>query len=249
MAGIYRFHNKFHATSHHTITGHGHDGGSDPIGSIVEPFQGIFYNILTDNDRSFSITTNSVEWWTAYTLLTQLSGNWAPSLSLYNTVNSLSDNWNLGYNGYLSFRANSGSYDSVYATVCANSASWNDPFFMYTNRAQEYTRSKTFSGTNLTYISQLSSVDWDLDSNQVTFFSMLSDTFFNNPSNIKKGGTYFLSLSHSGKSRRAYFDTAYRFNRELIYTGFVDLSAFSRVNVDFISDGTLMYGDIIYYLE
>lgn len=249
MAGIYRFHDKFHRSSHHSVTGYGIDGGSDPIATSLEPFQGIFYTVLTDNSRSFSINTNSFQWWLAYNLLTQLSGNWAPTLSLYNTVNSLSDNWNLGYDAYLLFRANSGSYDSIYATVNANSASWNDPFIMYTNRAQEYTHSKTFSGTDLTYIGTTSSVDWNLDINQVTFFAMLSDTFFNNPGNIKKGGTYFLSLSHGGNERRAFFDTAYRFNTSLIYTGFINLSGYSRVNIDFISDGTLMYGDIIYYLE
>lgn len=254
MAGVYTFHNKYHRSSHHSITGFGLDGGTDPIASYNEPFLGIFYNTLTDNNRSFVIQTDSYQWWLAYNIVNTLSGNWAPTLSLYTTVNSLSDLWNLGYTGYLTLQANSATYESVFTTVCANSAAWSEPNIMFTNRVQEYTHSKTFSGTNLTYVTGLSTVDWDVSLNQVTFFALLSDTFINNPTNLKKGGTYVLSLSQNNLSpllsgRSVYFSTAYRFPIALNYTGVINLSSYRTAVISFLCDGTLMYGDIIFYLE
>jgi len=251
MAGSFTFHNKLHRASHHTLTGTGvPDAGLDPIASMEEPFMGTFYTILPDLSGNLVITSNSFDWWSTWYTVNALSGNWAPTLSLYTTINSLSNNWNFGYSGYLNYSNLSGLYVSVYTTVRTYSGEWNSPFIMYTNRAQQYTRSKTFSGTDLTITTAPSTVSWDLDYNQVTFITLTGDVRFLNPTNRRKGGTYILSIKQdvSGNHDIA-FDSAYRFNGTIDLTGVINLSAGGRTVISFVSDGLLLYGDRVFYSE
>lgn len=251
MAGTFKFHNKLHRTSHYTVPADiGYDDASDPIASQEFPFYGIFYNTLTDAAGTYSINTNSYEWWSAFSTIKANSANWANSDSLYQTVNALSAGWSLGYNGYLTFNAVSANFVSTYTTVRDNSASWYSEFTMYTNIAQEFTRAKTFSGTNITYDASfpgLSVMSWNLEDNQVTFAGVTGSTFFNNPTNIKAGGTYVLNISTNSPGLSAIFGTAYRLSNNLINTRTINLSTFNRVILDFVSDGTLMFGNPTYY--
>lgn len=258
MAGSFTFHNKLHRASHHTLSGTGlPDAGLDPIASESQPFLGTFYALLQDSNGQLTIKTNSYQWWSVFTTVSSTSAIWAPTLSLYNTVNSLSSSWTLGYSGYLSYRPASGLYTSVYTTVCAFSGEWNSPYIMFTNVAQEYTASKTFSGTNLKYNGVATyqtnqtypTVDWDLDRNQVTFVTLTANTIFNNPTNMRRGGIYTLNITQSaGGNCDALFRTAYRFNSTIALTGVISLSANSRTIIHFVSDGNLMYGDRTYYI-
>ena len=251
MAGTFKFHSKLHRANHHTATTSiAPDAGLDPIASQQLPFLGIFYNILTDNNRTFNIPTNSLEWWSTYRTVNSLSANWANTRSLYTTVLSLSDDWNTGYVGYTVFNPNSASYTSVYTTVRTYSAEWNSPYVMYMNEVQEYTASKTFSGTNLTNFTAPSSVIWDLNYNQSTFLTMNNSYFITNPQNLKKGGTYILTcIQTSIGGKDAVFDTAYRFNGTPLLEGIIDQAPGARTVITFVSDGTLMYGDVTKYLE
>jgi len=249
MAGNYAFHNKYHNASHYTVSGFGVEGGSDPIASNDFPFLGIFHNIVTDQPRSFAFASNSLEWFLAYNTISTLSSIWAPTDSLYETVRALSAQWNDGFSGYVSYAPASARFISVYDTVNALSSNWFNEYTMYTNRAQEYTQSKTFSGTNLTITIPPSTVEWNVQSNQITFFQMASSTFFKNPTNIKNGGTYAIVLSTNTTSISAFFDTTYRLSNALRYTRTINLSGYSKVVLDFVSDGTLMFCNPTYYLE
>lgn len=257
MAGTFKFHSKFHRASHHTLSGTNvPEQGLDPIASERFPFQGIFYNTLTDRLRTFNLQTNSYDWWAAYSTVRSLSSNWAPTLSLYNTVTSLSNNWNLGYDAYLTFRANSAQYETTYTTICGNSAAWNSPYFMFTNIAQEYTAAKTFSGTDLSAVNVegLETVYWNLENNQSTFYTLTAPVFFENPTSGKKGGLYTLTLLQDAVGGHDIsFNTAYRFNNivpgDPVTTGVINLTPNYRTVITFVSNGLLMFGDVTTYPE
>lgn len=253
MAGTFKFHSKLHRASHHTVSGTNvPDAGLDPIASLAYPFLGVFYNILTDRFRSFNIQTNSFEWWSGYSTVNTLSSNWAPTLSLYNTVTSLSDNWDLGFVGYTQLNTTSGRYENVSTVVETYSANWNSPFILYTNVVGEYTTSKTFSGTNLTISPATSTIDWNLDDNQVTFCTLTMPVTCNNPTNQKNGGIYTLVFQQdSDGNYEVRFSTAYRFNNIVpgypLTGGIVNLQPNYTTVITFVSNGVLMFGDVTYY--
>lgn len=251
MAGTFKFHSKLHRASHHTAPSITiPDSNTDPIASEELPFKGVFYTILTDSAGSYNIPTNSFEWWSTYNTVNTLSGNWANTRSMYTTINTLSDNWNNAYVAYTVFQANSSKYESVYTTVSTFSAQWNIPGVMYLNVAQEYTASKTFSGTNLANNNSPLTLSWDLNTDQCTFITMISSYFVSNPLNMKKGGTYVLTcIQPSVSGNDAFFDTAYRFNDTPLQSGIIDIRPNRRTVITFVSDGTLMYGDVTKYFE
>jgi hypothetical protein len=171
-------------------------------------------------------------------------------------VTSLSNNWNLGYDAYLTFRSNSAQYETTYTTICGNSAAWNSPYFMFTNIAQEYTAAKTFSGTDLIAVNVggIDTVYWDLDNNQSTFYTLTAPIFFENPTKAKKGGLYTLTFVQDAVGGRdVTFNTAYRFNGVVpgdpVTTGIVNLTPNYRTVITFVSNGLLMFGDVTNYPE
>lgn len=249
MAGNFTFHNKFHRANHHSLSSFDIlDSGFDPIASQRHPFLGVFYNRLTDNERTYSIDTDSYQWWSAYTTVGTFSANWMLTLPVYTTVNTLSDNWNLGYNSYLNLRANSGSWMSVYTTVCAYSAEWGSPYLMFTNKVQEYTHAKTFSGQNLKTVGLgLSSYDWNLDYQQVAFATITGDCFFYNPveGTAINGGIYTLVIKQAGRYE-VTFDSLYRFNDRPRLNDIVNRSLSGITVINFIAINDLLYGDVTF---
>jgi hypothetical protein len=206
MAGYFRLHNKFHRSSHHSLSGTDTvDGGSDPIASKDLPFNGIFYNNLTDQKRTYNISTNSYDWNNVYVTVNALSADWNLAKTTYTTVCANSANWNKGYNSYLTTKSLSSKWESVYTTVCANSAAWSDAqFILLTNKVQENTRSKTFKGYDLT-VNQDKTVNWDLDIAQVAFLTLNeNDVFLKNPlpSSMKRGGLYNLYVLNNFKKSK-----------------------------------------------
>jgi len=197
MAGRFTFHNKFHRSNHHSISGLDTiDSGLDPIASQAAPFMGIFYNILTDSLRTFSIQTDSYQWWSAFTTMGSYSGRWMNTWNLYSTVSSLSDNWNAGFTAYTHFNSISNLYVNLFTTISTFSASWGSPYLMFTNRTQEYTHAKTFSGQDLYPIDrrntqlitdlatvnfEISTYEWNLNEQQVSFLT-LKKSLFESPS-------------------------------------------------------------------
>jgi hypothetical protein len=246
MAGTIRFHDKFHRSSHHSLTGTDiQDKGLDPIASKNEPFQGIFYNTLTDQNRSYTINSNSFFWHNAYVTVAALSSNWDSIGTTYATVNALSSNWNSGYSAYVSLNPLSANFEETYNLVNANSAIWGDPNIMFTNKVQENTRSKTFSGYPLA-INVDSTVNWDLDVAQVAFLTLTQNlTVVNPPQNtIKRGGIYTLYLIQGNAGNyTAYFGTAYRFPLGDNISTNMNKTLSGVTIVNFISDGVLLFGD------
>ena len=165
--------------------------------------------------------------------------------STYTTVNSLSNNWNLGFNGYLTFLPNSAKYESAYTTLNTFSASWNNEYIMYLNVVQEYTKSKTFSGTDLPVVDPLS-VNWDLDSNQVTFITLMSSVSVNNPLNMKRGGLYTMVVKQSSAGGKdIQFDTCYRFPGTIFRNNIVYQDPYTVTVINFLCDGAVMFGDVV----
>lgn len=257
MAGRYTFHNKFHRSNHHSVSALDTiDSGLDPIASISHPFVGVFYNLLTDTERSFSIESNSLEWWSAYTTMVSYSATWMLTRSLYTTVSSLSDNWNDGYTAYTHFNYLSNLLVSLYTTVCTYSAEWGSPYLMFTNRVQQYTHAKTFSGQNLqpigTNFYETTTYNWDLNTQQVAYIYLKdSNIFVKNPTATSKvnGGLYSLVITQPINTQAVYnveFDTQYRFNdRDTVKD--VVLYALSGITmINFICIDGLMYGDVVH---
>jgi hypothetical protein len=251
MAVRFTPHNKFHAANHHTLSSSRIvDSALDPIASFEHPFLGIFYNRLTDERRTYTHDTNSYLWWSAYTTIQTFSSNWMPDLSLWTTVNSLSDEWNLGYNSYLNLKTLSSRWESVYTTVNTYSAEWGSPFLMLTNVVQEYTVAKTFSGQTLG-LATVSTFDWNLDIQQVAFINVDRDIFINNPDeeSIINGGLYTLIIRQYNDGvfpggNKVEFDTNYRFNdrgriKNIISQG---LSAMTIIN--FLAVDGILFGDV-----
>lgn len=247
MAGFHRLHNKFHRSSHHTLTGTDTvDGGSDPIASEQLPFNGIFYNNLTDQFRTYNILTNSYDWNSVYVTVNTLSSDWGLIKTTYTTVNTKSANWDKGFSAYTTLKEVSSNYNSVYNTVCANSAAWSESeFILYTNRVQENTRSKTFKGYNLTAYDN-NTVDWNLNIAQVAFLNLdKPELFLNNPlpSSMKKGGIYNLHVyqKNSVGGYDLYFGDKYLFPLTSESTLNYSPSGFTIFN--FFCDGEYMHGD------
>lgn len=257
MAGTFTVHNKFHRSNHYTLSSVVVDSGMDPIASKQYPFLGVFYNIITDQQRTFFIPTNSYEWWSAYTTMSSFSANWMKTQTLYTTVCTLSDNWNLGYNSFTSLCAASGLYDSAFTTVCAYSGSWGSPFLMFTNKVQEFTHAKTFSGVDLygedpVNPGDLRSFTWDLDTQQVAFIRVKEDIFIENPieESIINGGLYTLVLSQDNTGlanvgHQVSFDTNYRFNSTLNFNDIVSKGLSAVTVINFIAVNSVMYGDVV----
>ena len=245
MAGIFRLHNKFHRSSHHTLSSTlTQDQGNDPIASKNEPFQGIFYNTLTDQDFSYTISTNSYDWWSVYSTVNSFSANWDTIGTTFGTVCALSAIWNLGYSAYETLRPVSASYNSAYSTVYANSANWGDPNLLYTNRVQENTKSKTFQGYQLNSIGN--TVEWNLDIAQVAFLNVTQSLTVLNPvaGTTKRGGLYTIYIiQENGGNHDVNFDSSYKFPVGTTIHASI-LKPLSGVTIiNFISDGNLMFGD------
>ena len=253
MAGNFTFHNKFHRANHHTLSSFDIiDSGFDPLASKKYPFLGIFYNTLTDKDRTFLIDTDSFQWWSAFTTVETFSSNWMLTRSVWTTVNNLSTNWNLGYNAYLNLFAFSGYWMSVYTTVCAYSAEWGSPYLMFTNKVQEYTHAKTFSGQTLG-MATVSSYDWNLDLQQVAFINLTQDSFINNPDEdtIKNGGLYTLVIKQKNNGiapngHNVEFDTLYRFNDRPRLNDIINKTLSGITVINFLAINEVLYGDVTF---
>lgn len=247
MAGFFRLHNKFHRSSHHTLSSTSVlDQGLDPIASQQEPFNGIFYNTLTNQQGTYEIPTNSYEWYSTYATVCALSSNWNLIETVYSTVCANSANWNNAYSAYSTLCAASANWDSTYSTVCANSANWANEYVLYTNRVQENTRSKTFSGYNLT-INGDNTVDWNLDIAQVAFLKLDRNVTIKNPipSTMKNGGLYNLYVvqGYPSGGYSLTFESNYLFPVGVNIATDINFALSGTTIFNFFCDSSFMYGE------
>ena len=183
-------------------------------GLSVNTIQSI-YAAITAN-----VFTNSQQWFEMYTNINGLSAVYGLYPTVSTTVNTYSGYWNLGYNFYSSLNTLSANYFSTYTMVNTYSANW--PFIDTTlrlNLAQQNTRSKNFSGVNITSISVNTSgvsAYWNLSAAQCAFFRLTGTTVFKNivnSNNKKKGGEYTLVLQQDGFGNRPVtFENDYVFS-------------------------------------
>jgi len=210
-------------------------------GLSVNTIQSI-YAAITAN-----VFTNSQQWFEMYTNINALSTIYGLYPTVSTTVNTYSGNWNLGYDFYSSLNALSANYFSTYTMVNTYSANW--PFIDTTlrlNLMQQNTRSKNFSGVNITSISVNTagvSAYWNLSAAQCAFFRLTGTTVFKNivnSNNKKKGGEYTLVLQQDGfGSRSVTFESDYVF--PTVYLGTV--SAASLYGTGYNTSGQLGLGN------
>ena len=183
-------------------------------GLSVNTIQSIYAAITAD------VFTNSQQWFEMYTNINGLSAVYGLYPTVSTTVNTYSGYWNLGYDFYSSLNTLSTNYFSTYTMVNSYSANW--PFIDTTlrlNLAQQNTRSKNFSGVNITSVSvDTSGVSayWNLSAAQCAFFRLTGTTVFKNivnSNNKKKGGEYTLVLQQDGFGNRPVtFENDYVFS-------------------------------------
>jgi hypothetical protein len=93
-----------------------------------------------------------------------------------------------------------------------------------------------------------STINWDLDDNQVAYVQLNADATLANPTNQQAGATYILIMKQDGGTVRTIsFGSAYKFpaGNALTLT-----PATNAVDIlTFISDGTNMYGGFVQDLK
>jgi hypothetical protein len=109
---------------------------------------------------------------------------------------------------------------------------------VFANTVTTYTRQQVFGTSTLT---DGANISWNLDSNQVTTVTLGGDRTLDNPTNMINGGKYTIIVKQDGVGTRLLtFDTAYK------WAGGTPPTLSTAINaidiIDFISDGTNMYG-------
>jgi len=246
------FHNNFHRSNHHTVALSGYpESSKDPIASIQYPFKGIFYNDLYTINSNLIASTNSYEWWQAYSIVNSNSTIWGKYPTTYTTVRSNSANWNEYSKVYSIFNSLSSDWQSTYVTLCANLNYWNAVYnenTMYTNKVQESTRQKTFKNLQILPTDPMNIV-LDLEKGQVSTFFTDNNANFLDFTGAKSGGLYHLILITDARSNPTFQITfnsgRFRFTNDqntYIINGGVYLRKFQ-----FISDGTFLHGKSTLY--
>jgi len=191
------FHNKFHRSSHHTVTTPGYpDSAKDPIASQTAPFSGLFYNdfIAITAANVFDIVTFTGDSIVSFTgepflvIATNYNSGFIFTNSLVwhetkNTVQNLSGEWEKYPTTYTTTNEGSGNWNLGYSgyqtlqdlnlesleqTYNENISYWSDLVNAWrTNKVQEDTGAKNFQGVNLTF--NANSAFWDLSAQQAAY--------------------------------------------------------------------------------
>ncbi len=107
-----------------------------------------------------------------------------------------------------------------------------------TDAAHEYTKAQNFNATTLT---DGANIAWNLESNQVASVTLAGNRTLDNPTNIKDGGTYILTVKQDGTGGRTLaYGTAYKWPGGTAPTLSTGASAVDILT--FVSDGTSMFG-------
>lgn len=107
-----------------------------------------------------------------------------------------------------------------------------------TNVAQEFTRQQNF---NASILIDAANIAWDLDDNQVASVTLAGNRTLDNPTNMKDGATYILTIKQDISGLRTIaFGSAYKFPAGL--TPILSTGSNAVDIISFISDGTNMYG-------
>ena len=106
--------------------------------------------------------------------------------------------------------------------------------------AQEWTVTQNFNATTL---SDGANISWDASANQVTSVTLSGNRTLDNPTNMKDGATYVLTVKQDATGSRALaYGTAYKWpggTAPTLSTGANDVDIMT-----FVSDGSSMFGVI-----
>jgi len=111
---------------------------------------------------------------------------------------------------------------------------------IYLNVVQEWTAAQNFNATELI---DAASIVWDVSANQVCSVTLEGNRTLANPTNMKDGAVYVLTVKQDATAPRLLaYDTAYKFPGGVVpvlstTNGAVDI-------LSFISDGVNMYGAV-----
>ena len=104
--------------------------------------------------------------------------------------------------------------------------------------AQEWTKTQNFNATTLT---DGANISWDASANQVASVTLEANRTLDNPTNMKDGATYILTVKQDETgSRTLAYGTAYKWPGSATPTLSTAASAIDILT--FVSDGTNMYG-------
>lgn len=108
------------------------------------------------------------------------------------------------------------------------------------NTAQEWTATQNFNATGLT---DGANIGWDASANQVCSVTLAGNRTLDNPTNMKDGATYIVTVKQDATgSRTLAYGTAYLWPGGTAPT--LSTAANAIDIITFISDGTSMYGVI-----
>ena len=104
--------------------------------------------------------------------------------------------------------------------------------------AQEWTATQNFNATTLT---DAANISWDASVNQVASVTLAGNRTLDNPTNLKNGATYILTIKQDATgSRTLAYGTAYKFPGSTAPT--LTTAANAVDIITFVSDGTNMNG-------
>ena len=168
------------------------------------------------------------------------------------TVNTLKASWSSGYSFYVSLTPNSAKYESMYSTLQSYSGTWLDitNYGRLLNESQQDTQYKGCIAPTLSTTPALQ-VNWYLDNAQTAFVTLTSHVTVKNPSSLRKGGTYSIAFQQDYPGNHfVTFENMFVLsgvyatnNKVMPGAGLVkELSAFAVMVVNFVSDGSKLYG-------
>lgn len=109
------------------------------------------------------------------------------------------------------------------------------------NVANEFSKTQNFNATTLT---DAVNISWDLEDNQVASVTLEGNRTLDNPTNMKDGATYILTVKQDGTGTRTLaYGSAYKWpegDAPILSTGINDIDILT-----FVCDGTYMYGSYI----
>lgn len=112
-----------------------------------------------------------------------------------------------------------------------------DAFTAFLDTVQEWTRAQNFNATTLT---DAANITWDAQLNQVASVTLAGNRTLDNPTNMKDGATYILTVKQDATgSRTLSFGSAYKFPGGTAPT--LTAAANAVDILTFVSDGTNMY--------
>lgn len=199
---------------------------------------------------TFSIDTLSIT--NTYNSVKTFSADWMKFYTVADTVNTLSASWSSGYSLYVSLTPNSAKYESMYSTLQSYSGTWLNitNYGRLLNVPQQDTRYKGCIAPTLSTTPTLQ-INWNLDSAQTAFVPLTSNVTVKNPGSLRKGGTYSIVFQQDYPGSRVV-----TFENQFVLSGVYaannkvkpgaglipELSAFAVMVVNFVSDGSKLYG-------